>query len=253
MAFGSDATNLVAGDTNGSSDVFVRDRLTGATARVSVDSAGTQANGGSYYLSISGDGRYVAFGSGAGNLVAGDTNLTGDVFVSSECADVVCGDGTRVVGCEACDDGNGNDQDACKNDCTLNVCGDGVIYTGVEQCDGPALGDCQASCTQLCSCAPTPTPTPTLTPTRTPTATFTVTPTSTQTSTPTFTFTATQSRTATPTRTSAPTRTPTPTPTPTFTFTPTPTPVPDLRQLTSFSNPRNPQISDVGGRLRGVR
>jgi Tol biopolymer transport system component len=92
VAFTSDATNLVAGDTNGSGDVFVRDRDTDAdgtfdeagavsTTRVSVSSGGAQSNGESYYAAISGDGRYVAFGSEATNLVASDTNGYGDVFV----------------------------------------------------------------------------------------------------------------------------------------------------------------------------
>ena len=83
VAFGSDSTNLVPGDTNGSRDVFVRDTLTGTTTRVSVDSAGVQGDGaGGYYSpSISADGRYVAFDSWATNLVSGDTNGTGDVFV----------------------------------------------------------------------------------------------------------------------------------------------------------------------------
>ena len=81
VAFFSDSTNLVPGDTNGVEDVFVRDRTTGQTTRVSVDSGGAQGNGVSYYPTISSDGRYVVFLSGATNLVAGDTNGFGDVFV----------------------------------------------------------------------------------------------------------------------------------------------------------------------------
>jgi Tol biopolymer transport system component len=81
VAFLSDATNLVLGDTNGSADIFVHDRQSGTTERVSVDSSGVQGNGHSYYSSISGDGRHVAFASEATNLVPGDTNLTVDVFV----------------------------------------------------------------------------------------------------------------------------------------------------------------------------
>jgi Tol biopolymer transport system component len=80
VAFQSSASNLVTGDTNGALDVFVRDRVTGATTRVSVATGGTQANGVSYVPSISADGRYVAFASDASNLVAGDTNGTYDVF-----------------------------------------------------------------------------------------------------------------------------------------------------------------------------
>lgn len=81
VAFSSGANNLVAGDTNGTNDVFVRDRQTNSTTRVSVASDGSQSNGWSDYPAISQDGRYVAFSSSASNLVAGDTNGTGDVFV----------------------------------------------------------------------------------------------------------------------------------------------------------------------------
>src|SRR5439155_23474532 len=69
------------GDTNGKEDVFVHDRLTGTTERVSVDSAGTQGNFESREPSISADGRLVAFSSVATNLVPGDTNAARDVFV----------------------------------------------------------------------------------------------------------------------------------------------------------------------------
>jgi Tol biopolymer transport system component len=81
VAFYSWASNLVPGDTNGATDVFVRDRLNGTTERVSVNSAGGEANGGSGATSISADGRYVAFGSGASNLVPDDTNRRADIFV----------------------------------------------------------------------------------------------------------------------------------------------------------------------------
>ena len=81
VAFASSASNLVTGDTNGTSDVFVRDRQTGTTTRVSVDSSGTQGNNSSPEPSFSADGRYVAFTSQAGNLVTGDTNGRADVFV----------------------------------------------------------------------------------------------------------------------------------------------------------------------------
>ncbi len=81
VAFQSAAWNLVPGDTNGAWDVFVHDRQTGATERVSVDSVGGQANGDSFAAGISADGRFVAFTSLASNLVPGDTNDTHDVFV----------------------------------------------------------------------------------------------------------------------------------------------------------------------------
>jgi hypothetical protein len=82
MAFNPDADNLVAGDTNAQRDIFVHDRQTGETTRVSVDSSGNQGNSSSSHSSsISCDGRYVAFSSDASNLVAGDTNSRTDVFV----------------------------------------------------------------------------------------------------------------------------------------------------------------------------
>ena len=81
VAFAGNATNLVDGDTNGASDVFVRDRARGTTVRVSVDSDGTQGNGYSSSPSLSRTGRYVAFTSSATNLVPDDTNGTADVFV----------------------------------------------------------------------------------------------------------------------------------------------------------------------------
>src|SRR5713226_5114645 len=71
VTFQSDASNLVAGDTNGQTDVFVHDRLTGVTTRVSVDSAGNQASGNSFSFpgpTISAGGRFVAFESLADNL-----------------------------------------------------------------------------------------------------------------------------------------------------------------------------------------
>ncbi len=81
VAFGSEASNLVEGDTNGTADIFVHDLLDGTTVRASVDSAGHEADGVSAQPTISGDGRFVAFHSWASDLVAGDTNGVSDVFV----------------------------------------------------------------------------------------------------------------------------------------------------------------------------
>ena len=81
IAFESIATNLVAGDNNGYSDVFVHDRQTGITVRASVTSSGAEGNQLSNAPSISGDGHIVSFPSYASNLVATDTNGTQDVFV----------------------------------------------------------------------------------------------------------------------------------------------------------------------------
>ena len=95
VAFASVASNLVVGDTNNTclggtscTDIFVHDRQTGATTRVSVDSAGNQGScvfpvciAGSDRPAISADGRIVAFESRFPDLVTGDTNNSADVFV----------------------------------------------------------------------------------------------------------------------------------------------------------------------------
>lgn len=102
VAFTSWASNLVAGDTNGGYDVFVRDRTTGATTRESVGAGGVQGNGwASFYPSISADGRYLAFGSQATNLVAGDTNGATDVFVRDRTAATTTRVSTSTSGAQA--------------------------------------------------------------------------------------------------------------------------------------------------------
>lgn len=92
VVFSSTADNLVAKDTNGVADIFIHDRQTGKTVSASVASDSTQANDGSYNPSVSTDGRYVAFSSSADNLVTGDTNASGDIFVH----DSKTGQTTRV-------------------------------------------------------------------------------------------------------------------------------------------------------------
>ena len=86
VAFESSADDLVAGDSNGISDVFVRDLVAGTTERVSVDSSGGEADGDCGLASISPDGRYVAFESVATNLVAGDTHGHRNVFLRDRAA-----------------------------------------------------------------------------------------------------------------------------------------------------------------------
>jgi Tol biopolymer transport system component len=81
LAFASSAADLVEGDANGTFDVFVRDRATGAVTRVSVGASGEEGNGASRTPRLSADGRLVAFQSEASNLVPGDGNGTWDVFV----------------------------------------------------------------------------------------------------------------------------------------------------------------------------
>ncbi|MGE0812291.1 MAG: hypothetical protein AB7O28_00290 [Vicinamibacterales bacterium] len=103
VAFESLANNLVFDDTNGETDVFVHDGVSGTTARVSVGQAGAQADGSSRAAAIGADGRRVAFQSLAGNLVAGDTNQVDDVFVADRQAGTtarvsVASDGTQANG-----------------------------------------------------------------------------------------------------------------------------------------------------------
>jgi Tol biopolymer transport system component len=92
IVFASSASNLVEGDSNHASDVFLHDEASGVTSRVSVRSRGRQANGPSFMPAISADARYVAFQSFASNLVRGDTNGLTDVFVR----DLATGKTTRV-------------------------------------------------------------------------------------------------------------------------------------------------------------
>jgi Tol biopolymer transport system component len=105
VAFDSSATNLVPNDMNGTqgpltglADIFVRDTCLGAagpctpvTVRVSVDSAGTEANNDSRRPSVSADGRYVVFNSAATNLISGDTNGFGDLFLRDTCIGAAAG------------------------------------------------------------------------------------------------------------------------------------------------------------------
>jgi Tol biopolymer transport system component len=86
VVFSSSASNLVGNDTNGTSDVFLRDMVSRTTRRISVRSNGNQGNGESRAGSISADGRIVTFESVATNLVSGDTNAVTDVFVRDRAA-----------------------------------------------------------------------------------------------------------------------------------------------------------------------
>ncbi|MEK6328187.1 MAG: hypothetical protein AABM66_11795, partial [Actinomycetota bacterium] len=81
VAFSDNAPNLVKDKRSYFYDIFVRDRVRGETTRVSVSSAGSEANNDSGFPAVSANGRFVAFASLASNLVKGDTNHRGDVFV----------------------------------------------------------------------------------------------------------------------------------------------------------------------------
>ncbi|MDQ5922491.1 MAG: hypothetical protein QG644_199, partial [Patescibacteria group bacterium] len=117
VTFSSDASNLVAGDTNAEFDVFIKDRQTGEVERISVSSGEVEANNSSNYLSaVSSDGRYVAFASDATNLVAGDTNASTDIFIR----DVQLGNTERISVSSAEVEGTGYSSDvAMSNDGNL--------------------------------------------------------------------------------------------------------------------------------------
>src|SRR5262249_32664504 len=86
IAFGSDATNLVPGDTNGSSDAFLHDRSTGVTERAGGASSGAQGDAWSSTEAISSDGEAIVFSSQSDNLVPSDSNGKIDVFVRDFCS-----------------------------------------------------------------------------------------------------------------------------------------------------------------------
>jgi Tol biopolymer transport system component len=103
VAFLSAAEELVAGDLNGTTDVFLHDRKLGTTVRVSVDAAGSEADGASTSGMISANGRYVVFASVATNLVGDDGSSVSDVFVR----DLKLGTVERLSIDEAGDGGDG--------------------------------------------------------------------------------------------------------------------------------------------------
>jgi cysteine-rich repeat protein len=175
VAFDSDAANLVTGDTNGRTDVFVHDRVSGATERVSVASDGTQGNNRSGFLdapALSADGRYVAFTSGANNLVPLDGNNVVDVMLRDRVAgttirvnvtpDGIEADGASTLSASMSADGSvvvfaSSATNLVSNDANfvqdvfayVDTCGNGNLDVG-EQCDdgNRADGDC---CSSVCT------------------------------------------------------------------------------------------------------
>ena len=108
VVFSSDADDLVANDTNGVSDVFLRDRLLGTTVRISVNKDdGGDASGPSDTPSINSTGRFIAFASLAGDLVEGDNNVYLDVYVYDRIADVMTRASVAATGGEP----NGDSKD----------------------------------------------------------------------------------------------------------------------------------------------
>jgi len=89
VVFTSTSSNLVAGDTNGCEDIFLHDRQVSAIELISRNNLGQFGNGECQYSAISADGRVVAFGSSATNLVPGDTNGFADIFVRDRAAETI--------------------------------------------------------------------------------------------------------------------------------------------------------------------
>ncbi|WP_189133229.1 TolB family protein [Wenjunlia tyrosinilytica] len=139
VAFGSRAANLVPGDTNGATDVFVRDRDNGTTERVSVGADGAQAGAAAHFIPLlSGDGRRVAFASSAPNLVPGDTNGYWDMFVR----DRRKGTTERVSVGEAGVEGDG---ESATDSVGVGISADGRFTTFVSAADNLVPGDTNGS------------------------------------------------------------------------------------------------------------
>src|SRR4029434_4548074 len=132
--FTSDANNLVPGDTNLDSDVFVHDRQNGTTTRVSVSSAGVQGHKDSNLATLAGNGRFVAFDSYASNLVPGDTNGERDVFLH----DLEIGQTTRLSVDSNGVEGDGESVDA-------SICADGHLIAFTSFATNLVAGDTNGS------------------------------------------------------------------------------------------------------------
>ncbi len=119
VVFTSKATNLVTGDANGKSDLFLVDRDAGTIELVSVDSNGVQGNDWSDYATVSSNGRWIAFISKATNFVANDTNKKEDVFVRDRVA------GTTVCVSLSTSGKPGNDR---SDEAQISANGDVVVF-----------------------------------------------------------------------------------------------------------------------------
>ena len=140
MTFVSYASNIGVGDTNGTADVYWRDRIAGTTERVSVSTAGVQNSSVNQYPTISSDGRFVAFESPATTLVAGDTNNAFDVYLRDRGTPPpmsYCTAGTTTNGCSASITANANPSVSFANACNITVTNvegqqPGLLFYGVN-------------------------------------------------------------------------------------------------------------------------
>ena len=120
VVFSSSATNLVKGDTNGKTDLFLRDVVAGTTTRIVLDAKGGEPDGDSRLASITPDGRFVLFKSDATDLVSGDKNGVTDVFVLDRKSGLV----ERVSV-----DSKGNEGDAISNFGAISDDGQLVVFS----------------------------------------------------------------------------------------------------------------------------
>ena len=154
VAFSSYASDLVDNDINGKTDVFVRDLQTGITSLVSVDSNGVQGDGASGTPAISNDGRYIAFASDATNLVAGDDNASGDLFVH----DMMTGTTVAVSVSSAGVFGDSNSYDVCMSGdgryIVFDSVADNLAANDNNQTEDAFLHDMQTGITTLISANP---------------------------------------------------------------------------------------------------
>ncbi len=140
VAFYSQATNLVSGDTNGVGDIFVHDTLLGVTSRVSVDGLGGESNAVSALPNISALGRVIAFSSNASNLIGSDGNALEDVFVRDngvETPSSYCTPGVSSFGCVASISASANPSLTQAAPCLLSVAGlegqkQGLFFYGLD-------------------------------------------------------------------------------------------------------------------------
>ena len=102
LVFETYATNLAAGDSNGSTDLYARNMATGAVTSVSSNAAGQLGNAPSNYVYTSADGQTVFFSSASSNLVAGDTNGNEDLFAKN----LKTGEITRLLSADTFTDGD---------------------------------------------------------------------------------------------------------------------------------------------------
>lgn len=218
VVFGSKATNLVPNDNTDFCegwfyepcyDIFVHDRETGETTRVSISSAGEEANWWSERPDISADGRFVVFTSSADNLVPDDRN-TNCGWTGTNCPDIFVHDRQTGETRRASVSSSAEESSSASDYPTIS--GDGRFITFISHGSNLVFGDLNGSPDVFAHDrtvfpAATPTHTPTHTPTLTPTQTLTPSPTQTPSPSPSATHTATRTVTPTATATSSSTRT----------------------------------------------